>query len=426
MSSTDGFAREWYPLRNLADVNELPPDHRALLGLNLQRLSAEQQGRYLRRVGSVSRRVCSDLDSMMQGLTHAPAERQSRGLCSTAELDAKRDAMLASSRGFAPASTSVSAVSLDHGALNASTRSADGPARLSMSARKLGVPQSLNASTTSLGVSANLNASMKSVKSAKSFNTSMRSTAASSRSSPRRADVTLTGMLEKVRGLPPVERLRHALVMVCGSVDGVYEQIDPGGKGIVTKENFLILLGMLGIPPEQVTGINKHDLWRLLDTDKKGVVPIMDLVGFNTTGQAGVPDVELMWREWSNSTGLLPTKMTREARWKGDSIQEELQMQKSVRDKEADGVWRRKWMRELMRRGERRREVVARHLPKSLDAVSLAQTKQGDATKTAALAYRVGREVRKCESRRLDQEASRKDMASLVAGHKSMPKLDAY
>ena len=36
--------------------------------------------------------------------------------------------------------------------------------------------------------------------------------------------------------------------MVCGSVDAVYEQIDPGNKGIVSKENFLILVGMLGIP----------------------------------------------------------------------------------------------------------------------------------------------------------------------------------
>jgi hypothetical protein len=216
--------------------------------------------------------------------------------------------------------------------------------------------------------------------------------------------------------------IRLKMIEACGSEFGAYKSLDYNLNGEVSITEFVDGLDRLKVPWREITGFkNRNDLFRLFDVDASGALDLREIFPEEAARQAQPKRVSTpeFWHSWVKNNRDCSGK-SRPAMWVND-VEESLDdMIKSQKTTDRI-IWKRKWMKETMRRlkgngksDARCRELTAHHLQRG----SGPKDSQGVSTFSAAdvracrrtYSEKLQRPVRKIQKVVYDLRAQRRDL----------------
>lgn len=216
--------------------------------------------------------------------------------------------------------------------------------------------------------------------------------------------------------------IRLKMIESCGSEFKAYKSLDYNLNGEVSITEFTDGLDRLKVPWREITGFkSRNDLFKLFDVDESGSLDLREIFPEEAARQAAPKRVSTpeAWHHWVKNNRDCTGK-SRPAMWVRDiegNLADLMTSQKST-DKV---IWKRRWMKETMRRlkhngksDARCRELCAHHLPRGQGPKDI----QGVNTFTAAdfracrRSYneKLQRPVRKIQKVVYDLRAQRRDL----------------
>lgn len=166
--------------------------------------------------------------------------------------------------------------------------------------------------------------------------------------------------------------IRMKMIEACGSEFGAYKSLDSNLNGEVSITEFVDGLERLKVPWRQVTGFKtRGELFKLFDVDASGSLDLREIFPEEAARQAAPKRVSTpeFWHHWVKGNRNCCGK-SRPAMWVNnvEASLSELMTSQKVTDRI---VWKRKWMKDTMRRlkgngksDARCRELTAQHLPR--------------------------------------------------------------
>ena len=201
--------------------------------------------------------------------------------------------------------------------------------------------------------------------------------------------------------------------------------MDDNGNGLVSKNEFFCGLKSLKVPYYELFGMDEEQLFKVLDDDHNQNLTMQELLGeeedhIDHQQFANLPLEQKASIWWRKARLRIKQEMARKPAWAFvDSEQEMRYIFEQAANREYHDQ-RTNLMRQLFKKGERRREVVARHLPQDASPFEIERQKREMIDHVCQRGKRVGQVIRDLANQRATLRKSKHDMMDIIgmAQHK--------